>query len=410
MKCRPVTILHNIACICLFALAISDANAQVWIPLNPPVSIELKCGFFMDDEHIVAVGQDGTIVHSDNGGLTWLGEQDKERGWLATAAYKQGGSFVIAGGTDGLLMSSSDYGVNWKNIPTGMPTGSFIFGSQVVDEQTFYLAGGTPESGVVMKTTDAGVSWTTTAIDSMYFLERVIFRNDQLGYTCGTTRSGGGKIYKTTDGGTSWKPIYESQEGFVTSIQCPTDQHLFGTMTMFDASGGMLLRSTNGGITWGEEKVVDHEMTSTFFIDADRGYACGSGLIRYTSNGGVQWNNTDYTGFQNINYLHVTGDRVLAVGTNGVLLESMIPSSVDEPAPVASSVHPNPARQHVRITSPLHGAQSIAIYDVLGRVVLKKDIGGEVSVERNGLPNGVYHYTITTSAGELATKGSFVFE
>lgn len=402
--------MHSIACICLFALAIADAHAQVWLPLNPPVSIELKCGFFMDDDHIVAVGQDGTIVHSDNGGLIWLGEQDKARGWLATAAYKQGGSFVIAGGTDGLLMSSSDYGVSWKHIPTGMPDSSFIFGSQVVDEQTFYLAGATPESGVVMKTTDAGATWTTTAIDSMYFLERVIFRNDQLGYTCGTTRSGGGKIYKTTDGGASWKPIYESQEGFVTSIQCPTDQHIYGTMTMFDASGGMLLRSTNGGITWGEERVVGHDMTSTFFIDADRGYACGSGVIRYTANGGIQWNDAGYTGFQTINYVHATGDRVLAVGTNGVLLESLIPSSVTEPASVAASVYPNPARDRVRITSPVPKAQSITIYDILGRLVFTEQMGAEVIVERSGLPNGVYHYTITTYTGEIVTKGSFIFE
>ncbi len=395
----------------MIVLAITDTNAQVWTQLNSPVSAELRCGFFIDDDHVLAVGEDGTIIDSDNGGLLWKGQQDKERGWLWTADFKQGGSFVIAGGTNGLLMSSSDYGVTWKDIPTAMPTGSFIFGCQLVDEQTFYLAAGIdPDSGVVMKTTNAGVNWTTTPLDSMFYLSRIVFRNSQLGFTCGTTRSGGGKIFKTTDGGATWKPIYESKEGFVTSIQCPTDQHIYGTMTMLDASGGMLLRSTNGGLTWGEEKVDGHEMHSNFFIDADRGYACGNGVILVTSNGGVQWSNAGYTGFENINYVHVTGNRAFAVGTSGILLESTIDASVDEPASVIASVYPNPAKHRVRITSPLHGAQSIVIHDVLGRIVITEQMDGEVIVERNGLPNGVYQYTITTSAGQLATKGSFIFE
>src|SRR5690348_8637313 len=80
-----------------------------WTHLTSPVNVEFRCGFFMDDEHAIVVGEKGTIIRSSTAGNTWVGIQDNEWGFLWTAGCKPGGNFAIAGGEKGLLMSSVDF-------------------------------------------------------------------------------------------------------------------------------------------------------------------------------------------------------------------------------------------------------------------------------------------------------------
>jgi photosystem II stability/assembly factor-like uncharacterized protein len=402
-------------CCILFStiLFLSNAYPQShWKELDSPVTTELKCGFFIDEQHAIAVGENGTIIHSTDAGETWTGQQDEEQGWFWTAGFKQGGNFAIAGGDNGLLMSSTDYGESWSEIATGLPIGSFIFGCQVVDENTFYLAGGeAPTTGVVMKTTDAGKHWKTMPIPDMYFLDRIVFLTDMLGFTCGSTETASGKILKTTDGGTTWVPIFETDTGFVTSVQCPTEQFIYATITLLNGNGGLLIRSSDGGTTWNEQYVPDHEMISNFFLDAGQGYACGPGIILHTSDGGVNWINTGYTGLQNINYVHAFGTSAFAVGLGGTLLKYTLDASVDVESPIPTIVYPNPAKNGVRILVPvLESGQRLMIYDVLGKKVYSEMVGTqEIFFERGSLPNGVYYYFISSAEGKL-DRGSFVFE
>jgi photosystem II stability/assembly factor-like uncharacterized protein len=399
--------------LCSVALIKNVYSQAYWKLLDSPVSVELKCGLFMNGDHAIAVGENGTLIYSADGGEHWEGQQDKDQGWFWTAGYKPGSGFAIAAGDNGLLMSSTDYGETWVTVPTGLPQGSFIFGCQVIDENKFYLAGGeAPSTAVVLKTVDGGKHWQKMPIPGMYFLDRIIFLNESLAFTCGSTESGAGKILKTTDGGSNWTPIYETNDGFVTSIQCPSDRLIFATVTLLSGDGGLLVRSSDGGESWGEKTVPDHDMISNFFIDADHGYACGPGLILYTSNGGMQWTDAGYKDLENINYVQAFEGGAFAVGTSGTMLKYIPEASVVSPSAPISLVTPNPATDRLRITFSHQGQESrLRVYDVMGRMVRSLTTDrSEVTVTRGTLASGRYQYILSSTEDKLLERGSFVFE
>jgi photosystem II stability/assembly factor-like uncharacterized protein len=311
-----------------------------------------------------------------------------------------------------MLYRSTNSGEQWSEVETGLPIGSFIFGCQVINENTFYLAAGeTDSSGLVMKTTDGGTTWTKMYIDSTFFLDRVVFLNDLIGFTCGTTEDGVGKILKTTDGGMSWLLLHTTN-GLVTSIQCPTEQLCFATVTFLDASGGELLRSTDGGMSWSEQLVPDRDIISNYFVDPDYGYACGSGLILYTTNGGVQWHDAGYTGLDIINYVQPFEGGALAVGSNGTILKYETPASVQRDQATAATAYPNPAKATFYIEAGYPNVEKqIILFDQLGRMVGRQvGIDPVMRFDRQELANGMYHYRIATADGLQIAKRMITFK
>ena len=59
-------------------------------------------------------------------------------------------------------------------------------------------------SGMIMKSTDGGVSWTAQNSGVTNNLQRACFVNDQVGYVSISAKS---SILRTSDGGATWQPV-----------------------------------------------------------------------------------------------------------------------------------------------------------------------------------------------------------
>ena len=148
--------------------------------------------------------------------------------------------------------------------------------------------------GSILRTTDAGLSWDGTRIESVNQLESINFVDKNNGYT-----SGEGKIYKSEDGGISWvdvSPKFATNTLFWGNSFVNKDVGILigGGCDTFDEGidPQVFLRTEDGGKTW--TRAVYHvkgtALTDCLLIDPEgEGYATSSGRLWQTLDGGRNW-------------------------------------------------------------------------------------------------------------------------
>lgn len=144
---------------------------------------------------------------------------------------------------------------------------------------------------------DAGATWTNVDVgtaNGAYFIgAKSLVASNRYNIWGVTT---GGFIYKSEDGGASW---VAQESGTITSSAYNIIQWLNDNTLYAGADDGTIVKTTNGGVTWGST-------TGTFSTDGIVGLAVLSsdrvfagddaGLLRYTNDGGVNWITRDFGG------------------------------------------------------------------------------------------------------------------
>jgi len=158
---------------------------------------------FMDDDNIYAVGYNGQVLKTSDGGVTWTHKPN-----FGTGTYRdidvrsESLAYLALHGNN--LQKSTDGGMNWANM-TYPTVAVHFFSTYFINDNTGFATGqpvaGQP--GYVLKTTD-GINWTNTALGNAgQIFNKVVFVNNKTGYIVGN----GGKIFTTTDTGDSWSEM-----------------------------------------------------------------------------------------------------------------------------------------------------------------------------------------------------------
>lgn len=163
--------------------------------------------------------------------------------------------------------------------PAGSPSLRDIY---FVDERTGWAVG---DSGVILKTTDSGESWSAQNSGVKVLLVSVYFSDTLNGWACGEA----GVILKTANGGKTW---HKSPSGVTADLKA---------LYFHDALTGWvcgwentILKTTDGGETWHPQ--ISGAPASTwyndmFFTDDRTGWLVGlDGRIVKTTDGGATWN------------------------------------------------------------------------------------------------------------------------
>lgn len=143
--------------------------------------------------------------------------------------------------------------------------------------------------GVILKTTDAGYTWTQQSSGTTSALQSVFFRDTSLGYIVGSN----GTILKTTNGGDFWAQIEPGYFNDLTSVYFTND-----TVGYTAGYNGTIMKTTNGGAAWNiiHSNKGDY-LTALNFTSASTGFACGwKGILLKTTNAGASWDSTVFTG------------------------------------------------------------------------------------------------------------------
>jgi photosystem II stability/assembly factor-like uncharacterized protein len=191
-------------------------------------------------------------------------------------------------------------------------------------------------SDVILKTTNAGSSWTVQKSGGSSILYSVHFPDSSTGYAVGEDWVyGGGIILKTTDGGNNWESQTNGIGSTFKSIYFIDSNTGYAVGSDF-LLGNRIIKTTDGGITW-EDQIsgTNQKLNSVFFINLNIGYSVGeNGIIIKTTNSGSFWEiQTSGTGaflrsvyFTNPSIGYATGDdgTILKTTNGGSTWESQV--------------------------------------------------------------------------------------
>jgi photosystem II stability/assembly factor-like uncharacterized protein len=277
-----------------------------WFSQNSGTNSDLKSIYFTDDNNGWAVGSEGIILHTDNGGGNWN---------------------VQFSGIDYILNS-----VFFINT---------LYGWTVGDKQY-------PDPGIILRTTDGGDTWEEVYVDSHFHLTDIFFSDSSNGCATGELFGMGcfGILLQSTDGGETWVEK-DSIPPFSWPPSLPLrDIHFIDSDNGWVAGGGVagssgytycfVMKTYDGGSTW-EEKfnhgtspggpIIYPPLSSIYFTDINMGWAVGSdvwsgsGSVLHTFDGGITWEIqyiSDNTSLLDIKFTDpVTG---WVVGADGTIL------------------------------------------------------------------------------------------
>ena len=303
---------------------------------------------------------------------------------------------------NGKVWKSTDHGVQWAEITTGLPEGRsqlVMDTSSPINARVLYCAS---YGNGVYKSTNSGASWSGVnnglgTAAGLAFKIAMDPNNTQTLYVGMRTIWGGtGGIYKTTDGGANWIKLttFPEQDILCLAVDPNDSQVLYaGAVDAFGWSeSGGLYQSINGGATWslildqprvntvvpipGEPGVVFADVAPwfQFFPNQESGFY-------YSADGGSSWENIgDGLGHKHVVVakLNPHNTNQIMVGTlgGGVWKMDRATLSVDSGniRPLQFTldpVYPNPFNPSTQINYALTqaGQVTLSIYDILGKPV-----------------------------------------
>lgn len=326
-----------------------DAQPQnsgvVWTPVAggwfPQTSQETTRDFtdivFSSENTGWAIGKNGLIRLTTNGGATWITNVGNPGNHNMNAIAYAGAwnrHFVVA--DNGVIIKSAGEN-DWRTQLGGVSgttenlndivvvnggdtafvvgdkgkilrsTNASTISSPYVQWSSFDLPG--PSDGPALPAWDSLNSSTTSA------LHAVTFGSASTGWAVGD----GGVVRKTADSGKTWFAD-NSSGGTMYAV------HAFpnGTDAIVVGAGGQARRSNNGG-NWSDASsgLPARNLYGVGFLNSNVGWVVGdSGTIRATDGGGWHWGYSKDLGTTKYNAVSVNGSRVWIVGDGGKVVRS----------------------------------------------------------------------------------------
>ncbi|HSF88831.1 MAG TPA: YCF48-related protein [Saprospiraceae bacterium] len=195
-------------------------------------------------------------------------------------------------GENGTVIRTVNGGEEWTALNPG--TTKHVNDLFFFDAGTGVIVG---DSGLYSITYDAGVHWSTTYLmpEQAVDLSSVFFTSSLIGYVGGRSNVSSGIILKTTDGGITWEETVTPS----SLLDVQYKRIVFPTPDIgYALTRGMCMKTTDGGDHW---HLTDSALVSSggmfsiledaFFFSADTGLIVGwyNGFSGYTTNGGQSW-------------------------------------------------------------------------------------------------------------------------
>lgn len=290
-----------------------------------------------DGNYGIAVGHAGRMMESSDGGASWNLAAEQAPTKLAMHGIAIAGNHAVAVGQMGLVLIREGRGA-WKKVDSGTDQRLLRVS---LNKSGLALAVGA--FGTLLKSADAGASWTSIAPAWAELYQSAssqdafaAVRDEPTNYVVrvfddGTMLVGGeyGQINRSTDGGETWSAAYQE----VTTVARSTPPTIFGMTIGDDGAGyavgqdGLILATRDRGQTW--QRLPSGTDASLFDVASTRSgqvVAVGMRTGRVSGDGGQTWKSLGALDLGLNWYSAVVGtsggnaDSVIAVGHSGRII------------------------------------------------------------------------------------------
>jgi photosystem II stability/assembly factor-like uncharacterized protein len=276
----------------------------VWVRQRSNALAWLHAVYFLDENRGWAVGGNGVVLATTDGGKEWrvlsrptedalrdVYFSDEQNGWLVCerSIYK------LKTNDEPLtfLLRTADGGATWTRVNViGAEPDVRLIRALFTEGGRGWVFG---EAGALYATRDNGASWERQRVPTRYLLLNGSFLDGARGWLVGA----GATLLQTADGGTTWRA------GTLTGSEPPTKNNAvetrrvrFTSVSFVDekhgwavGAEGRVFATRDGGRTWAAQKSnVTADLSDVKFLDKYEGWAIGAeGTLIHTTDGGARW-------------------------------------------------------------------------------------------------------------------------
>ncbi|MDO8421725.1 MAG: YCF48-related protein [Parvibaculum sp.] len=309
------------------ALAADESEAVEFSTPSHLASHDLLLSATMAGTRMVAVGQFGHVIHSDDGGKTWVQAKSVPTQVTLTSVSFVSDKIGYAGGHDSTVLRTEDAGDTWTSVYHNIDSQAPIMTVYFTDENHGFAMGA---FSFVIETSDGGKTWEQRELipgsNGDSHLNKAFATN------AGTILVSAefGKVFRSTDKGVTFSEITSGYEG-----------SFWGGMSLKDGSvlvygmRGNVYRSTDDGLTWAKiNSGTDKSVSGGWELDNGTIVLVGlQGYVGYSTNGGTDF--TEVTRADRLGYVAVLPG---ADNTISVFGEPGVKSQPDEASKAAEEV------------------------------------------------------------------------
>jgi photosystem II stability/assembly factor-like uncharacterized protein len=262
----------------------SFAQSSGWFEQQSGTNEILTACSFIDEHLGVAVGFNGKILRTADGGENWISVESNTSEFLYDVQMV---SYVVgwAVGNYGTIRKTTDSGLHWFSQVS--PSQESFLSCFFNNELEGWLIG---VNGVILKTTNGGTDWDIVNIGINNHLHDIIFTSNDTGWIAGSSI-----LLQTVNRGQTWNNIYQAAFDKIFFIN-----NIIGwgivQGPIFDTS---ILKTTNSGFDWVSQLYAGStKYRAIFFVNDEKGWTVGeNGTILMTIDGGDNWED------QSLNYI-----------------------------------------------------------------------------------------------------------
>ncbi|MGU9857500.1 WD40/YVTN/BNR-like repeat-containing protein [Pseudomonas sp. LF245] len=256
----------------------SDDQGATWTQAKVPTRQLLTAVFFVDDKHGWAVGHDAQILASTDGGATWTQQyQDLKRESPLLDIWFNNANHGLAVGAYGALIETTDGGNTWADVSDRLDNEDQFHLNAIafIKDAGLFIVG---EQGSMFRSSDDGQTWEKLEGPYEGSLFGVISTAQPQTLLAYGLR---GNLYRSTDFGSTWEQV---------ELKAARGALEFGLSGATLLDDGSIVVVGNGGSV-----VVSHDDGATFsvFNRPDRislsaVTAAGNGNLILAGQGGVR--------------------------------------------------------------------------------------------------------------------------
>ncbi len=369
-----------------FIISVTLLAQEDWVVLESPTGNDLYSVDFINNNKGIAVGEQGTILKTTDGGITWQSIITCITNDLRGVCFYDE-NHAVAVGTGGQIIVSENGGNTWASH--WLPGIQWDLYAVDITPDGIGIASG--QQSTILYTSNGGLNWSVVQEQIPGFCNAVRRYNDSITFVFGTS-VGPSQIHKLVNN--TIDNVYQFYTYYNSTICEGTlfDGYVFDETSVITVGrveynfpqilGSININQELENNIWDNYLTMDSvEFKGVDFI-GDYGIVAGSrntkpekSIILETMDGGKIWNNTyQIENTPNLRDVKMIGNMAYVVGNEGLIMKKLIQTTgikANDPNTTNLTVYPNPSRGDCQINFTLEAPESVCInvFDMNGRLI-----------------------------------------